>query len=386
MVSVTIFCHDSLTMRIHRDQYIELMTFGEAERPLFAELFGPLVGLEDEWRTQGAAPDELDMTAFDWDFVPYADCGAEFGVFGAPPPRVLEETDELRIERDALGRTLKLNKRAATIPLPLDYPVKSMDDWLRLKPFFAFREDRVDAAAVARARRAREEGAVIRAAIPGGWDTARELMGEEVACLAYYEQPELMRNILDTLSDTCRRVFELLADQVIVDQLSIHEDMAGKSGPLVGPNLVGEFIAPFYRATWEAAAARGARLFNQDSDGDMTCLLDLFVEHGVNMMHPFEPAAGMDIVKVRKRFGPRLAMLGGIDKFVLRGTRDEIRRELEYKMQDATREGGTVFGLDHRIPGGTPLENYRFYVATGREILDLPPLDGRRKGWGRMAF
>lgn len=49
-------------------------------------------------------------------------------------------------------------------------------------------------------------------------------------------------------------------------------------------------------------------------------------------------------------------------------------------------KGGTVFGLDHRIPNGTPLENYRYYVETGREILNLPPLDPSKTGWQRMAF
>jgi hypothetical protein len=49
-------------------------------------------------------------------------------------------------------------------------------------------------------------------------------------------------------------------------------------------------------------------------------------------------------------------------------------------------QGGTVFGLDHRIVNGTTIENYRYYVNLGREILNLPPLDSKRKGWARMAF
>ena len=71
---------------------------------------------------------------------------------------------------------------------------------------------------------------------------------------------------------------------------------------------------------------------------------------------------------------------------MLRKSKAEIVKELEYKLQPLMREGGTVFGLDHRIPNGTPLENYRFYVETAREMLGLPPLDGVRRGWERMAF
>ena len=42
-------------MRWTRDKYVALMTFDDVPRPMFSELFGPLIGLEDEWCEQGAA-------------------------------------------------------------------------------------------------------------------------------------------------------------------------------------------------------------------------------------------------------------------------------------------------------------------------------------------
>jgi len=62
------------------------------------------------------------------------------------------------------------------------------------------------------------------------------------------------------------------------------------------------------------------------------------------------------------------------------------RAELECKLQPALTSGGCVFSLDHRIPNGTPIENYRYYVDLGREMLGLPPLGKERRGWQRMAF
>lgn len=373
-------------MKWSREQYVDMMTFGDSERPMFSELFGPLVGLADEWREQGASQNEIDMVAFDWDYVPYVDCGGVTGAFGAPAAQVIEETDDYRIERDYLGRTVQLCKATATIPLPVDFPVKKFDDWRKLKPLFTFREDRLDAQAIARAKAAQAGGAIVRADIPGGWDMARELMGEEVACLSYYTQPELMHDVLDTLRETSVRVLRLVTEQITIDQLSVHEDMAGKSGPLIGPAHVRDFLAPYYQACWDVVSSRGTRLFNQDSDGNMMPVMDAFLDCGVNVMHPFEPAAGMDVVAVRKQYGNRLAILGGIDKHVLRRSKDEIRRELEYKVQPLMRCGGIVFGLDHRIPNGTPLEHYRYYVTLGREMLGLPPVESGRQGWGRMAF
>jgi len=151
----------------------------------------------------------------------------------------------------------------------------------------------------------------------------------------------------------------------------VHEDMAGKSGPLIGGDLLEKYVCPYYKKVWDIVSAHGCRLFNQDSDGNMNSVLDLFVGAGLNVSHPAEPAADMDIVGLRKKFGTRLAFEGGIDKHVIRQSKEAIRRELEYKMQPDMRKGGVAFSLDHRIPNGTPIELYRYYVETAREILGI---------------
>lgn len=372
-------------MRWHRDDYLDLMTFGRAPRPMFVELFGPLIGLDEEWRAQGATEAEIGMTAWDWDWVPTVFCGGHTGAWG-PPPVVLEDTPDRRVERDFLGRTMLLLKKTATIPLPQDFPVATMDDWLRLKPAFTFRPERIKHDEIEAARRARDEGALITAYMPGAFDIPRELMGEEIACLAYYEQPELMADIMATLTETTIRVLEQVTERVRVDQLMVHEDFAGRSGPMVGPIQIREHFQPYYRRVWDLMSSRGARVFEQDTDGNINAVIPALLDCGLNSIYPMEPAAGMDIVEVRKQYGKRLAVRGGIDKHVLRKDREAIRRELEHKFDPALLAGGCVFGLDHRIPNGTPLENYRYYVTLGRELLGLPPLDPSRTGWARMAM
>lgn len=373
-------------MKFSREEYIELMTCGQVERQMFVELFGRLVGVGEEWAAQGATQDEIDLVAFDWDYVPVVDCGGNAHVRGGWRETVVEETDEYVIKTDSLGRRLKLFKRVSTIPLPLDHPVDGMDSWLAIKPLFEFSEDRIDRDAIDRARKAQAEGALVVALMPGGFDLPRTLLGVEKACLAYYDAPELMHDILDTFTRTACRTFERVTDDLVIDQLSVHEDLAGKNGPLLGPDQFEEFVGPYYRKVWDLLSARGARLFDMDTDGNVEPLIDQFLDAGLTGLAPNEPAAGMDIVALRKKYGRRLAFKGGIDKFVLTKGKDAISRELEYKMQPLMQEGGCVFGLDHRIPNGTSIDDYRYYVALGREMLGLRPLDGSNRGWRRMAF
>ncbi len=373
-------------MRYSRQRYIDLLTFGPVDRQMVVELFGPLVGVEEEWRAQGATPDELTLEAFDWDYVMTAGCGGSTEAFPVAQPLIIEDTPDYRVERDFLGRRVKLFKTKATISLPLEYPVKTREDWERLKPLYAFRQDRIDWDEVEKARRLQEAGTLVIAAIPGAFFTPRDLMGDEVACVSYYEQPELMRDILRTITDTATRVLSAVSEKLMIDQVSVSEDLAGKSGPLVGPSQVDEFFRPYYRAVWEVVSARGTRIFQIDSDGNFGPIIPSLLECGITAMDPLEPAAGMDCVALRKSYGRRFAMLGGIDKHVLRRTRAEIEKELAYKMQPLMQQGGMVFGIDHRIPNGTPLASYRWYVDRGRELLGLPPRRPGEKGWRRMAF
>ena len=363
--------HGALAIRrcgelVPREEYLDYMTFRSNQRPLFTEIFGPLLGLKEEWTAQGALLAEIDLSAFRFRFPREMGLPVNTGWLGGEESVILEETTDVLVYRDPMGRRMELQKQAATIALPTTYPVANMDDWRRIKHHYEFSEARVRAGRPG-------PGFVTSVGIPGGFDEPRQLMGEEAVAMACYEQPELLHDMLQTFGDTAVRAIE----RVQLDQLFVHEDMAGRSGPLFGPRQIEEFIGPYYRRVWDVARDRGARLFKQDSDGDIRPIIPELIAAGLNFIYPCEPAAGMDIVKLRERYGSQLAFMGGIDKHVLRRTQAEIATELEYKIPPLVRTGGCLLGLDHRIPNGTSVENYRFYIQKaweilGREAAELP--------------
>lgn len=355
---------------VSREDYLDYMTFKRPLAPLFTEIFGPLIGVPEEWREQGASPEELDFSAFRYRTHPAGGVPVNGGFMGAVcEQEVLSEDDEAIVYRDRMGRTMKLPRAYATIPLPLEYPVKTMDDWLRYKPHFTFSEERFRVGWESAARQLVADKRVVTLGMPGGFDVPRQLMGDAEACMAYYAQPELVHDILQTLGDTMERIVQRVGDVVTIDELRVHEDMAGKSGPLAGPTQVEAFIGPYYRRVWDVARAQGARLFMQDSDGDMSPVVEAFADAGLNYMHPVEPVGNSDVVALMHTYRPRMAFQGGIDKFVLQNGHDAIAAELERIIPPMVKTGGYYIALDHRIPNGTPLEAYRFYVRKVWEIL-----------------
>lgn len=368
----------------NRERYIAHCQYEYTGREMFCELFGPLVQLEAEWRRQGATEKEINMTAFDWDYVLKTRIPCSVGAVTGKKTRIIEDNSEYTLLVDEMGRTKKLIKASASIPLPLDYPVKTMEDWLKIKHWYTFSEERIHWEALSKQKELHDKGYLTLLSMPGGFDEPRQLLGEEGLCISYYEEPEMVEDMLATMADTMVKIIERVGSVVPVDNLIVHEDLAGKSGPLVGPNQISEFIAPYYQKVWDCARAYGARLFSQDSDGNMNPVIDAFLDCGVNCFYPCEPAAGMDIVKLREKYGKRIYIKGGLDKHTLRQDKGAILAELEYKMSEPMLKGGTIFALDHRIPNGVSLENYRYYVNKGREILGMEPIRG--EGWERMAF
>lgn len=366
-------------------QYVDLMTYNNPEKPMFSELFGPIVGLDKEWRAQGASEGQIALRDFCFDYVPYYNLG-NLDSIHRPADKIIEDNTDYYIAIDHYGRRVKMAKATSTIPLPENYPVETMDDWLKIKHMFLWDESRVTDEMLEKAASLQQNGTLIKCEILGGFDILRELMGEVNCCIAFYEDPELIFEILKTISEMNVTALKKITRRIIPDQLSIHEDLAGKTAPMIGPATVREFLYRYYRDSWDVAQNAGVKLFCQDSDGNINVLIDDFIRCGVNIFYPCEPGGDMDIVALRKKYGKKIAFRGGIDKHVLRRTKEEIKSELDYKMQSCMTEGGVVFGLDHRIPNGTLLENYIYYVKYAREKLGLIPYENDEKGWGRMAF
>ncbi len=372
-------------MKWSAEAYIEQMTFKKFHKPFVAELFGPLIGLDREWKQQGASAEEIGMSAFGFDYVPVHHLPVNSGLLGGGYT-ILEDNDEIQISIDRYGRRMKLCKATATIPLPENYPLQNLSAWkkeFRDRYLWNGGVGRIGDGWLENAKQAREAGQLVKLSVPGAFDEIRQLLGEEEACLFCYEEPELLQDILEVMADCACHAIDEIAQSFIPDQVSVHEDMAGKSGPLWGPKQIEEFAAPYYKKIRDCMDKYGIPLFEMDSDGDMSPVLDQIVDSGINVIHPLEPVGNLDAVSVRKKYGHRLAFKGGIDKHKLRKGQKGIQEEIERVVRPLKDEMGVIFGLDHRIPNGTPLKDYRYYVQQMRAELGLTEME---PGWGRMAF
>jgi uroporphyrinogen decarboxylase len=285
---------------------------------------------------------------------------------------VLAQDGGTRLVRDVDGILKRefIQYGTSSMPQFLEFPVKGRADFVKLLP-------RLDPHAPGRLSpdwdRLRRFYAgrdfPVGLTVCGAFGHPRNLLGVENLCLAYYEQPALVHEIMEQWAEFYCALAARVWEGVQYDFVLIWEDMAYKGGSLISPRLVKEFMLPYYRRLIERVRGLGCDLIIVDSDGDVTELVPLFLSAGVNVILPFEVQAGMDVRQFRKQYGTNLAMIGGLDKRLLVQAGPALEQEIREKALPLLASGGYIPALDHTVPPNVSLENFRAYLACLRGIV-----------------
>jgi uroporphyrinogen decarboxylase len=279
-------------------------------------------------------------------------------------PEVLEDHGDWIVWRDERGVVKRDRRDKGSLPDFVSWPVVTRDDWEQLK-----------------AERLRP---TLEGRLPDNWlklvetyehrtcplaiggnvgfyGTPRYLLGDERILTMYYDDPDLMHDMVSYLADFWVAIYEAVLKQTNgADLALIWEDMSYKMGPLISPAMFREFLLPGYQKLTALFRDYGIKVVLVDTDGNCWKLIPLMVEGGVTGLYPFEVNAGMNVVEVREKY-PRLHIVGGINKVAVAAGKAETDSELESKVPPMLRQGGYIPGIDHHVSADISWENFRYY-------------------------
>lgn len=282
---------------------------------------------------------------------------------------ILSEDENSRVVRDVNGiirREFKAGK-GNSIPQWLEFPVTTKDDYESLRERLDPNDPRRYPDEWERlGEKYRDRDYPISMPLCGFFGYLRNLVGPARVSYFMYREPALVRRMLRHWTRFNKVVLSRVAEQMDLDYIMVWEDMCFKTGPLISPNLFRKYLLPCYKGLCSHARKKGIENVFVDTDGNVSALLPLFVEGGVNGMLPFEVQAGNDIIEIREKF-PSLVILCGLNKLALTKGKAEIDAELD-KAPVLLESGGYVPALDHAAPPDIPFENFRYYMKNIREI------------------
>jgi uroporphyrinogen decarboxylase len=204
----------------------------------------------------------------------------------------------------------------------------------------------------------------------GFYSMLRNWMGTEPLSYLLYDDPALIDESLECLTEFALGLLARAVQDLRVDFYIIHEDMAGKGGPLMGPAQFRRFLAPHYRRLIDFFRGHGVGLILVDTDGNFEALIPQFLEVGVDGFCPMEVAAGMDPVALRRRYGTAFCMIGGIDKREVAKGRGAIDRQIEQVIHPLLERGGYIPTIDHSIPPDVAYADFLYYLERKREVVE----------------
>jgi hypothetical protein len=289
------------------------------------------------------------------------------------PQDVFEETEEYLTYQDEYGVKKRLTKGGSSVPEFIGWQVTSRRDFQRLKEerFQPRLEERLPPnwPELVEEYRDREYPLAIGGYPFGFYGFLRYLLGEERLLLGFYDEPELIRDIMDFLADFWIELWDQVLSEVEVDCAYFWEDMAYRTGPLISPATFRSFMTPCYQKVTSFLRSRGVRTILVDSDGNMDELIPLFLEAGLTGVWPIEVQAGNDLLEIRRCY-PKLHIQGGIDKLkIARGPR-AIDEELESKIPFMLQQGGYIPHLDHSAHPDISWSNFRYYRERLKELIE----------------
>jgi uroporphyrinogen decarboxylase len=194
------------------------------------------------------------------------------------------------------------------------------------------------------------------------------LMGYETLCFALYDQRDLVRAIYERQLEidvaSVRRLLEFDRAKIIWGS----DDMGFRTGPLIGPDDLREFVLPGHKILARMAHDAG-RPYILHSCGNLSTIMeDLIEDVRIDAKHSFEDVIE-PITDSYARYGDRIAHLGGIDvDFLCRADEEQVRRRVRDTLETCQPGGGYCLGTGNSVANYIPFNNYIAMLDEGRRF------------------
>jgi uroporphyrinogen decarboxylase len=201
----------------------------------------------------------------------------------------------------------------------------------------------------------------------GIFENSTWLMGLQSFSYALHDQPDLVEAV-------CQRVGELVtatfAQAVTIDNAAImllSDDLGFYSGTLVSPDVIRRYIIPHYKKITDITHQAG-KLLIFHSCGNVYKLMDDFIDDvGIDAKHSFEDKI-LPVDEAYRRWGDRIAILGGVDMHLLgAGTEEQVRARTRQILETCGVKGtGYCLGTGNTAANYIPRQNYLAMLDEGR--------------------
>jgi uroporphyrinogen decarboxylase len=179
--------------------------------------------------------------------------------------------------------------------------------------------------------------------------------------------PPFAQALLRRIVDRNRVMMESFLALEEIDGVLLGSDWGSQIDLLMSPETWDAMIAPGEQRMFDLIRGYGKDVWVH-SCGRIEKLIPRLIDMGLQVLNPVQPEA-MDIARLKRDFGDRLAFWGGIStqRTLPYGTPDEVRAEARAVRDLLGAAGGYIFAPAQSIQGDVPIGNILALLDVARE-------------------
>ena len=198
------------------------------------------------------------------------------------------------------------------------------------------------------------------------------LMGYQNFAVALFDQPDLLEAMFQRVGsmslERCRRVCQFDA----VGAVWISDDIGHRSGTMISPEHLRHYVFPWWKRIAECIHYHG-RAVLLHSCGNLEMVMDDIIDDvKIDAKHSFEDTF-LPVTEAKRRYGARIALLGGIDVNLLcRASEEGVREYVRNVIDVCGPGGGYALGTGNSVANYIPVQNYLAMLDEGRRYGVYP--------------
>jgi uroporphyrinogen decarboxylase len=337
-----------------RDRILKVFKHQEPDHvPIQDSVWGATI---DRWRKEGLPQDVNIDDYFGYEMAFFAaDCTPRF------PQDVIEENETFIIQRTPYGGIRKNFKDYSTTPEIIDWPIKTKEDWLKIKERLYPDDSRVDWGGLKKWMEYHTgKGRFIVYSGVTGYDLLQNYVKSEDLLVLMITEKEWARDMFMTTAKLVMEMCDIMIKRGYhFDGVLLCNDMGYHKTSLFSPQLYKEEIFPADEMLCDYFHRQGMYVMLHCC-GNIKVLIPYLIEAGFDCLQPLEVKAGMDVCELKREYGDKLTLMGGID--VRKMSCEDpavIEEEIASKFEIVKKGGGYIYHSDHSIPKDVSFEQYK---------------------------
>jgi len=206
----------------------------------------------------------------------------------------------------------------------------------------------------------------------GIMEITTQLMSLRGFSIALYKSGDLVKDVCDKAGELCAHFYAYVSSLDEIDALSMGDDMGYKSGTIAAPEHIRKYMLPWHKRCVEAAHKYG-KPFILHSCGNLGKIMgDLINYLEIDAKHSYQDAIE-PVTEAKKKYGDRIAILGGVDVDKLsRFSVHDLRRYVINIVNKCAPGGGYAIGSGNSLPNYVRAENYEEMIKLGIKYGKYP--------------